>query len=112
MLGYLSTIHLMLRGASHHVECGGLPPLSAARRLPGRASRINPGPPISRLAPSPFLAFAFVGHNILCPANMLGYLSSIRHAFTGAVMLSEVARVFASRVFRGRATQSKDLSSI
>jgi hypothetical protein len=64
------------------------------------------------LAPSPFLAFAFVGTQYIVPGKHAWLLSTIRHAFTGAVMLSEAARVFASRVFRGRATQSKHLSSI
>jgi hypothetical protein len=49
---------------------------------------------------------------MLCPANILGYLRAIRLVLRGHVILSGVARLCLSRVFRGRATQSKDLSWI
>src|SRR5690348_4445365 len=55
--------------------------------LPGRAPRINLGTPISRLAPSLFSPLLLWGRDISCPANMLGYLCTIRRAFVGAVIL-------------------------
>ncbi len=47
---------------------------------------------------------------MLCPANMLGYMCAIRRAFIGRHPERSCARLCFSRVFRGRATQSKDLS--
>ncbi len=49
---------------------------------------------------------------MLCPVNMLGYLCAIRRGFVGRYPERSPARLCFSRVFAGRGTQSKDLSSI
>jgi hypothetical protein len=47
---------------------------------------------------------------MLCPANILGYLPAIRLALRGNVILSGVARAFASPAFFAGAQRSRRTS--
>jgi hypothetical protein len=85
MLGYFSTIRLVRTGASHHVECGSLLPLSAAGACPD----VLLAPTYERQSPIGALAFLRRRH----PERSF-------------------ARFCFSRGLCGRETQSKDLSSI
>ena len=99
MLGYLRAIRPVQTG----VSCGvrELAPVVCRPGLPRRAPRINPG--TSRCPCS-----AVIRSGV---SRAFGFCAKRRDA-QSSVILSEVARLRLYRIFRGRATQSKDLSSM
>ncbi len=73
-----------IRLRHHQASPADLPPHRLLHRLATQTiAALFLGTPISRLAPSPFSPLPSSGHDISCPANMLGYMCAIRLAQTG-----------------------------